>query len=464
MPKIAELAKQLPAGVAADAAEHALILASMSAGDALGSLGQIALAGRGGDAAAERILARWAAAGDHYWLAAGLGKGVKALPPARRASLCKKLATGELAAESLAIAEGGARVAAEGWPPNVDLAPVIDRIEALAEEHAEAPDDGWTRVVLAFSSAFDAANAQKGKTLARVVEAFFASGTRPWNVLERTLGDHLGKKLAPAALRPLAERAAASDRVSTMRWGLELLALTLAPKDKPVIDSLRVFCADPRLRRGVAVSRPLSQQCLPLLRAALREGGLDGDTAVHVMETIHSFYRGLIPWPYEPIVLEADMEKLDPLLGPPELRGPPTDEEWAALRVARDAPPPHGAGDIRSSVRVLPPGPWDPADRAFVRRAIDAVRDGDDGAFLVAHAVAAKPDAEALRMFDEIFSLLDDEDQGMTRDLRAKIVEVTGEIDATGAPAPAAAAPAAAPVVREWMDEPDEDEDEDEDD
>jgi hypothetical protein len=199
LPKIAALVEQLPDGVAADAAENALRLAaSGGADDAIAALTRVVLRPRGGEAALARILVRWAGTTEAHWLTTGMGKGVAGLPAARRASICRKLTAGELAGETLAQAETAGRVAATAWPPNADLAPVFDRIEALVEEHADDPDDAWTRVVLSFNSVFNIANAQKGKTLAREVDALFAAAAAPWCWMEAWIGSHLAK-LPPAA-------------------------------------------------------------------------------------------------------------------------------------------------------------------------------------------------------------------------------------------------------------------------
>jgi hypothetical protein len=81
-----------------------------------------------------------------------------------------------------------------------------------------------------------------------------------------------------------------------------------------------------------------------------------------------------------------------------------TDDEWAAVRRARDAQRTWKYPDWRDALDALPPGPWHPDDRGLLLGAVGAC-EADIGLSPtsdVLHAMAAKPDASFLSLLPRL--------------------------------------------------------------
>jgi hypothetical protein len=92
-------------------------------------------------------------------------------------------------------------------------------------------------------------------------------------------------------------------------------------------------------------------------------------------------------------------------LGPEELHGPVTDDEWAAVRRARDAQTTWKYPDWRNALHALPPGPWHPDDRAVLLGAVSACEVDNlclSPTSMVLHAMVAKPDASFLSLLPRL--------------------------------------------------------------
>lgn len=136
---------------------------------------------------------------------------------------------------------------------------------------------------------------------------------------------------------------------------------------------------DPRVRTAVALGlKPTGDREIGLLEA------LSNDPFPEVRQTARAAIEGF--------------------LGPEELRGPPTAEEWAALRAAhaRVLHTPEAAEE-KVLFRPMPEGPWAPEDRAVIDEALRRLRAGDpDLAPAIVQALAGKPAHEDLEEPREI--------------------------------------------------------------
>jgi hypothetical protein len=162
----------------------------------------------------------------------------------------------------------------------------------------------------------------------------------------------------------------------------------------------------------------MNRLAIPLLRAELRAGTLDFASAITTMNLIGDVYGGVVQPTIRPVRRSSAeegekaetkrrelREELEPFLGPPELRGAPTDEEWAQLRElrARIAAVPEEALDCLFG--ALPSGPWSPEDRAFLDQAIAQFDPTDDGAIIrLGMVLAAKPTLDTVPLFDAVIA------------------------------------------------------------
>ena len=480
-PELLRLARRLPADVAADLAEHAMLAFDSTDKASIVPFAKLVLAGSGADAALDRLFAHWTSVGVFFAIKDGLTGAFQRLPSRRRHALCLRLARVAIEApaseratnDSAAVC--AAQLAAAAWPRNLDARPVFEAIAALTDERELADDDedeeekevrGHDLALGALSALLERVEPRPGPLLARFVEARLDLGARPLRALSPWITTHL-ERLDARALRPIAERAAASTDDAAIGWGLGLLvgALHDPHRDPPVSEMFRAWVSQPRLRRAlaVAVGGDLCRQALPHLRAALRAGTLDRVEAGETMVAIDFVYGGLVDWEWKqsPKSRPALQRSLGRLLGPKPLRGAITGEEWSAYRAARDREDGEEPTWHRALV-IVPPGAWDESDRALFARALAATVDGEAFAFQIAATLAAKPDAEALAMLDALLEVVPGEDRDFVRKARVKVAKALGVAIKAAASSAAVAAEtlaAAAPVPSgDWMDEPEEEE------
>ena len=183
---------------------------------------------------------------------------------------------------------------------------------------------------------------------------------------------------------------------------------------------LRQLYDDPRFRKALWSSDKLRERICPLVRPALRAGGLEFSEAVNVMLIIDEVYGGAVEHvrgfqrraarnkgeeETAETYYQLLQERIEPYLGPAELRGPITEEEWRIYRAARDRHVFEDYHDWFMASVTLPPGPWQPEDRLFFERMVAAWRGGDRSLSRpIGGALVDHPTVEDLPLFDELLA------------------------------------------------------------
>jgi hypothetical protein len=384
-------------------------------------LGTMLLTREGGEAAFIALCGRWNSAEHRFFMGKGLAAMVRALPTDVATAMCVRLAAAACSASNEERAKqmgSGARLLAEtaghAFPPGEDLTPLLDLALSLPVSEEKYAVD-W--VASGLAEAFSAEEADPGPVLDRVSEARLAGYPGPWKPLGRSL-DQLLARASGAALRSLAERAMENGSDASVLWALgHILGKAHDPDRDPPAPALvaRLF-AEPRYRRILVDSRELSRLILPLLRAELREGRLDFAEAATTLRVVDTLYGGVgsrfqlrsykLRDPIDPETkLAGERAKIAAFLGPEELHGPPTEQEWSLLRAARDRREAAADTELHELLNPLPEGPWAPEDRALLDRCLAIVRRGhEDAALHVASALAAKPDRELYPLFETLLT------------------------------------------------------------
>jgi hypothetical protein len=153
---------------------------------------------------------------------------------------------------------------------------------------------------------------------------------------------------------------------------------------------------------------------------------------------------------------QKERDSIDAFLGPQELRGPPTDEEWTELRVARAQRSTDGEPAQDPVFGALPEGPWYAEDREVLDAAVRALREGDSSlAMPIALTLSAKPDESYLPLFDTLLELCEPRSRPLIKTCRRDTREALGFLPVPqrdGEPPHASEA-----EESEWMDEPEDD-------
>jgi hypothetical protein len=409
------LVEKLPPVLVVDIAELCLSRYEVASSGHLYPLGTLLFSRGGGVAAALRLVQRWVNAewgGVHG--GEKLAKMITPLPAAERLSLClqflqvlqdpPKLTPGRLRKDPLELLSG---VIASAWPSHEDPTPVLEAIFSIPERGSEQRSSIRYDLLQLFAREdIDISSIQE-----RVVEAFLSGCPGPWKLI----GGHIEtllKRLPTELMRTTAERAITNEDKKIVRWGLwQLTGTAHRPElDLPKPELIKTFMTHPRFRELIFEDSALGRMALPLLRTELREGKLGFlDTAI-VMNCIDSVYGGLLditdddelPNEYQ----KENQKKVGELLGPEELRGVPTDEEWRRYRALRDEATlrVESSDEWRTALKIYPVGVRDPQDRAFLVRAIERSRAGaDQGDLRLAMSLAsANPVAEDLPFLDEL--------------------------------------------------------------
>jgi hypothetical protein len=428
----------------------------------------------GGLDAFKRLCGVWCEDRSTSLSAGRLAVMVAALPHERRVAACKELAAHAAAfpsGERQRLLESPARmiaeIAAEAWPPGEDLTPLLDLVLSIPDdEHS----DGLDYVVAALVEAFRSKGAQPGPFLERAIEARLAGYPGTWSRLKEVM-DRLFERADGQALRPAAERAILSDDEDNIGWGLhQLLGPVYDPaRDAPPEEMLERFLEEPRYRKVILKTTSLCRRAVGFLRAELRTGRLRLAEARTTLEVLGELYGGVAVAAFSSRRLRRAEEveamrakrrvDVEDYLGAPDLRGPPTAEEWATLRALRS---PRGAmtdEEVEENLRVLPDGPWCAEDRALLDEALRRLREGSrDLAAGLAMALSGKASEDTLPIFDELLERAEPNAQRLVRLFRGNMREVLGlprkPEAATDTPEEGAGAKEAEVA---WMDQDDDD-------
>lgn len=457
-----ELAK-LPDEIAIEAAEQLLRGAERYDLKALKSVLLPMVERPGGPDALDRLIGDWGLSDAGYLHQRELGEVLLESSLGTRRAICERCVARVLAApraERMELNRSPAwiagSVAGAIWPPDTDVTPALDAVLSLHEnEDPELLRHDHACGELAGALALPWVD--PAPVLDRAIEARVAGYPAPWKRLGHKIDAVLSR--APRdVLRRTAERALQGEDDATVAWAEDAL---LGPAHDPALDGslperAATFVADPRLRRALFQSHRHLQRALPALRAELRRGGLSHRQAVETMEAIASLYGGLaqsgLRMSRTRTLEESAKERAEervkaleavaPFLGPPELSGPPTEEERAAVRRAREEDRDNDL-EMRALLwmRCLSDGPWTEEERAVLDEYLALFRGGEVDAldYPLGMAIASKPDAALMPVLDEIMRGAGANTRYLLRDARAYARAVLG-VEPT--PAAAGSSPA----------------------
>jgi hypothetical protein len=415
--ELVELADALPDPLAVEVAE--MILSTQDPyGIRLPSLGTMMLRRPGGTAAFIRICAGLSEQRTRYLTGGELSQMFLPLPRELRIAASKELTAYavSLSDEERCEQTGNpARLVAEtvarAWPPGEDPTPLLDALLTLPEAEEYALD--W--VACSLDEVFIQEGADPTPIIERAVEAHLAGYPGGWKNIRSAIHTVL-QRASGLPLRAAAEQSILRDHENDMRWGIErLLSNAYDPsRDPPLAEMVARLYAEPRYRKAIRASPELCKRALPLYRADLRAGKLEFLEATAAMAAIGELYGEVSRATFVPHSFHRSKEKidegrreevakLDAFLGPPELRGPPTEAEWRALRAARTEYVAAEEHDLADIFKTLPEGPWDPEDRAALELVIREFRGGDlDLTIPLALALSAKPEECDLPLFEAL--------------------------------------------------------------
>jgi hypothetical protein len=392
--RLARAVRALPDVLAIDLATHALRHAprfGMRA--AAAPVGTALLERAGGVDAYLAIIAQWRDLSEAIFPEASTGM-VKGLREPRRGEVCLALARFALAASSddddrAEAAQLAASVAGQCWPATTDPAPLLDDILALG---AHVPGSTRERVVSDLGGAFGKVPVVDGALLTRAVGLRLLGYPRGTTSIARALDAFVLR--APAAIaRDVAERAIVTDHRETIVFGLEHLYGRGYDRrrDPPRRSLLRRWLASPTFRSAVLESHSLTSVAAALLRGDLVRGALTFADAVRVMWSLA--WSGGGSAAIDSVLSPTRFGKSDVF----DRRWTPTSEEWRAYRALRAQRVSAESFDRHRAAAVVPPGPWEPSDRAFIERMIAEAAGHPESIWGLAQTVAAKatpPDRE----------------------------------------------------------------------
>jgi hypothetical protein len=463
--EIAALAGTLPDTLAIEVARVALSGGGMY--DArLPALGAMMLARAGGVEAFICVCEAWSKV-RHFMIIDDHVQMVASAPAELRERACLALARYAASQEEDVRTEQGgpahltADIAGKAFPPAGDLLALLDIMLAIPNVAEHTID--WAAAGL--SDAFESAEIDPSRLQPRLIEARLAGFPGQWQRLS-SAADVLLAKLPADVLRTAAEQAMRSEDDDTARWGLaRLLFEAYDPeRDPEQLELARRFCEDPRFRRLLLDEYDLRNVTSPYMRRALRAGELSFVEATLTLGMIDSLWGGLLGSPFGRRRDEEEEEgggdsrdkllaRFAPFLGPAELHGPVTDEEWIALRRARSQKPLDDRTIVMHAFSALPPGPWHPEDQEMFDTALAACEAGRDWyAFSIAAALSQKASEDQLPIFERLLRAAP-RDRYLIRRCRNTARE------RLGVTAPIKPLPGEAAAPREWMDEPDDEAD-----
>jgi hypothetical protein len=453
---IAELAK-LPGALAVEVIEHFCRSAERYFLKNAAPLFHLMFEREGGIEALERLIEMWGRADDGMLVHKDVTAIVRSAAPAPRLAVCTRLlalVAAAPASERVSLRRSPAWLAGaivgNAWPPDVDVTPVLETALALGEEELAEHARDYARFQLADALAI--AGMDPTPLLGRLVEARVAGYPGPWAGLGRA-ADVLLDRAPIAVLRSTAERALASEDVATIQWAAKHLlgAAFDAGTDGPPLERVRVLLAQPRLRSALVSDHGLVDRALAVLRSELRQGALSYAEAVETIEGIGRLHGGLAPVGMHSHIgrtsparaEEIEQKRLQArqavgaFLGPPELGGPPIEEEWAALRRAYATYPADSADDLEKRAnlwsKTLSDGPWTPEERAVLDQTLATLRAGrPEVGFALGSALLCKPDADLFPLFDDVVALCEDHSRPLLKLYRADARETLGLPETSG--------------------------------
>jgi hypothetical protein len=412
--RIARAARALPDSLAIDLATHALRHApSYRMKASAAEVGTALLERAGGVDALLAIIARWSDGLEIIFPETSTGM-VMGLDEPRRAEVCVELARFALAAlPELGDREGIARVAASVagrcWPKIADPAPLL---EAILAGETYPPASTHARIVSDLGDAFGKVPAVEGALLTRVVGLRLLGYPRSSSLLQLSL-DAFVLRAPRHVARDVAERATRTDHLDTIVFGLEHLYGRGYDRrrDPPRRTLLRRWLASATLRPAIFTSHQLMGAVTRLLRPDLVRGTLTFAEAVRVMWSLAWSGGGSAALD---AVLSAgrfdDSEIFD-------RKWTPTDEEWSAYRVQRERRAPNEPFDRHRAAVLVPPGPWEPSDRAFIERLIDEAHLHPDSIEAIGQTLAAKATPPDRDLFDRLEAIAEEHEDDPLSDI-----------------------------------------------
>jgi len=397
----------------------------------------------GGADAFLRVLEAWSRSDKAILHELSLGRWLRDVPDGRRAELCRKLfdfvkATpiGEQWEARRTAGKMAAGALRKAWRAEEDVTPLFEEVLRLAEDQNE---EHRSEFFSAVSDVLRADDLDPTPLLDRLCEARVAGYPGPMRRIATQLNDLIQR--APAELlRRTAERALQSDDPGTIRWGAErLLGDQLDPeRDGDPFERARALFADPRLRAAMIGRAGLVSCGVAALRIDLRRGALSYPEAAATIEAIGHLYGGLTTMqlmrkrlgeePDEEQARREHREEVASFLGPDELRGPPTEAEWEALRQARAAwKPTTLEAAAQYFANTLREGPWTADERAELDVFFEAFRGGEqDLDYPLAQAIARKPEVELMDKLDEIIARCTSGARGLLKHMRTELRATLG--------------------------------------
>lgn len=410
--EFAELVAKLPDPIAVDVLETMLASGGNHA-TRMPLTGAHLLSREGGIEAFLRVLSGWAKT-RAFHLTADHKAMVAALPHDRALVVGLALAKHALSAPAAMRDEVctsyylAAELAEAVMPPGADLSPIV----ALILEAPEVTTSrGMDFLMSKIASVLGAKNARPGALSERLIAARLAGYPGAWSRMSANV-DKLLQKAPFELLRPAVEQALRSDDDKLARWGLRCILTDAhaAETDGSRLELAARLCKDARLR-GLLVADPtLTKMAIVPLRAALRRGELACAEALNVVSAISDLWGGVAAMFFSRALTSTEKEDARQkvrdehalFLGPEELSGPVTEDEWAALRRARDASPTNDYGAWMRMLSVLPEGPWHPDDRALLDRALASFGEHPELAMPISMCLTAKATVDDLAIFDRL--------------------------------------------------------------
>ncbi|MDC3980118.1 hypothetical protein [Polyangium jinanense] len=299
-----------------------------------------------------------------------------------------------------------AELVEEVMPPGADLAPIVELV-LEAPETASRMDFIMNKI----ANVLGAKNARPGALSERLLAARLAGYPGAWSRMAGNI-DKLLQKAPFEQLRPAVEQALRSDDDKLTRWALRCILTDAhaAETDGSRLELAARLCEDTRLRGLLVADSSLTKMAITPLRAALRRGELACMEALNVVSAISELWGGVAPMFFSRALTSAGKEEARqkaraehaPFLGPEELSGPVTEDEWTALRRAREANTSHEYGDWMRILSVLPEGPWHPEDHALLDRALAAFEEHPELAMPISMCLTAKATVDDLPIFDRL--------------------------------------------------------------
>jgi hypothetical protein len=304
------------------------------------------------------------------------------------------------------------------WPAELSPRPVLElSLGCPLEEASETPVRADRRYAYRdLDALFRRSDLNLAPILPLVLEARSAGYPGAWGATPHSLKNRVDQIAAPwtreRALE-LLEGGTADEQQGAMFY---LVGKGHDPETDPSVGELLVrFYRNPATRASLFEHRGLLTKLLPRCRTDLREDHLSFHEALSVLFLVDDFWEGLASSNRDEDGLGSAgdrrraerREALDEWLGPEELRGPITAEEWEIYRQRRLAEAwrvvPISEAYPWKPFGALPPGPWHSEDLTYVRRVVgrwkEELKPGCSAMFM---ALREKPAPETDELLTEV--------------------------------------------------------------